>query len=294
MNISQRTFALMLAMTPGMGGRSVTRVLARNELLGREPAEFLRLAPETLREEYRLSAKACTALGYRSAELCEQAESLERRLSGLGVALVTAADAHYPRLVEEMDPQAPGLLFLHGNARLLESRTFSVMSSRDSQRADLEQIERLAEGGVLEGEVLVAGHDTPEYQRAAVVPLRWGSPRILCLDRGLFRVLGEDLREEAFRAARLWRYEFDPHTDLVVSPFRPEAEFIGVNNQVRDRLIACLSLRIDFVQVSEGGNMERLARLALGAGRVVRVSDRCPIYRRLAEAGAEVLVEAAS
>ncbi len=84
----------------------------------------------------------------------------------------------------------------------------------------------------------MTGHDRPEYQRSAVVPLRWGSPRLLCLDRGLFRVLGEDLRSEAFRAARLWRYEFDASTDLVVSPFRPDSEFIGVNNKVRDRLVS--------------------------------------------------------
>jgi predicted Rossmann fold nucleotide-binding protein DprA/Smf involved in DNA uptake len=74
----------------------------------------------------------------------------------------------------------------------------------------------------------------------------------------------------------------------VVSPFRPEAAFIGVNNQVRDRLVACLAKRLDFVQIAEGGNMARLARLALKSGRVVRVSDRSIGYRELREAGATV------
>ena len=117
----------------------------------------------------------------------------------------------------------------------------------------------------------MTGHDRPEYQRSAVVPLRWGAPRILCLDRGLFQVLGDDLKNEAFRAARLWRYEFDPSTDLVISPFRPESGFIGVNNQVRDRLVASLSHRLTFVNVRPDGNMEKLARTAEKAGRQVTV-----------------------
>lgn len=287
--MSPRTFALHLAMTPGMGGRSVTRVLTRNELLARSPEEFLALSPEALREEYRLAAKAATHLTGGGPKALGQTEALERRLGGLGVTLVTTADARYPALVEEMDPDPPGVLFLYGNQRLLERPTFAVLASRQALPASLDQIETLTETGVLDGEVLIAGHDRPEYQRAAVVPLRWGAPRVLCLDRGLFRVLGPDLRDEAFRAARLWRYQFDPQTDLVVSPFRPESDFVGVNNQVRDRLVGCLARRIDLVHMNEGGNMEKIARLALKAGRRVRLSDRIVGYRTFVELGAEVL-----
>lgn len=289
MNLPRRSFALLLALTPGFGGRSVTRVLARNELLGRSPEHFLRLSPEAWREEYRLTKRACEALAGDQAALIARVTEMEKRLGGLGVSLVTAADAHYPAMVEEMDPDPPGVLFLYGNARLLEARTFSVLASRGTLPADLELIERLTEEAVLEGEVLVTGHDRPEYQRSAVVPLRWGSPRILCLDRGLFKVLGDDLRDEAFRAARLWRYEFDPTTDLVVSPFRPEADFIGINNKVRDRLVACLSRRLDFVNIAPGGGMEALVGMALKAKRKVRVSDRIVGFRAWRERGAGVI-----
>ncbi|HVT11344.1 MAG TPA: hypothetical protein VHE55_03685 [Fimbriimonadaceae bacterium] len=287
--MSPRTFSLLLAMTPGIGGRGVTRILTRNGLLNRTPEEFLGLSSEAYREEYRLTAKAATQLAYNGKEQVQKTQELEKRLGGLGVMLVTSADANYPYLVEEMDPDPPGVLFLYGNQRLLEGKTFSVLSSRNARPADLEMIERLTEEGVLSSEILVAGHDRPEYQRAAVVPLRWGAPRILCLDRGLFKVLGEDLKDEAFRAARLWRYQFDPQTDLAISPFRPDADFVGVNNQVRDRLVGCLSRRIDFVHMSEGGNMAKLARLALKAKRDVRVSDRIVGYRALVEAGAGVM-----
>lgn len=290
-SLSPRSFQLLLAMTPGMGGKSVTRVIARNNLLGRSPEEFLRLSAECLREEYRLAAKSAQALSTASDELIKDTASLERRLTALGVNLVTAADAHYPALIEQMDPDPPGLLFLYGNAKLLEARTFCVLGSRNCRPAELELIERLTEEGVLAAEVLVTGHDRPEYQRSAVVPLRWGSPRILCLDRGMFKVLGEDLKDEAFRAARLWRYQFDPSTDLVVSPFRPEADYVGINNKIRDRLVASLSRRLDFASIRSGGNMASLARAALKAGRPVRVSDRILGYREFVELGAGVMAD---
>jgi DNA processing protein len=287
--ISRRTFTLLLAMTPGIGGKSVTRVLARNDLLNRTPEEFLGLTPEAYTEEYKLTKRAVSALQANRDHMVKGVQETEDRLGTLGVSIVTAADIHYPTMIEAMDPQPPGVLFLYGNNRLLESRTFSILSSRNTLPADLEAIEKFTEEGVLRGDVLVTGHDRPEYQRSAVVPLRWGSPRILCLDRGMYRVLGDDLKDEAFRAARLWRYEFDPKTDLVVSPFRPNADFIGVNNQVRDRIVGCLSSRLLFVQASPGGNMEKIAKMALKAGRQVQISDRSPNYRMLRELGAEVI-----
>ena len=288
MSIAPRTFALHLALTSGIGGKSVTRILARNSLLGRTPNQFLGLSREAWREEYRLSAKAAENLVTRRDAIGETLE-LERRLEGLGVTLVTMADAHYPEKIEQFDPDPPGVVFLYGNQRLLAASTFCVLSSRNARPAQLDLIERLTEEAVLNGHVLVTGHDRPEYQRSAVVPLRWGAPRILCLDRGLFRVLGDDLRNEAFRAARLWRYEFDPLTDLVISPFRPEADFIGVNNQVRDRLVASLSDVLNFVHISEGGNMDRIARNALKCKRQARIADTIDFARTYRALGAEMI-----
>jgi predicted Rossmann fold nucleotide-binding protein DprA/Smf involved in DNA uptake len=271
MAISRRTFTLMLAMTPGIGGRSVVKVLARNDLLNRTAEEFLRLSMEAYIEEYGLMRRAAEYVAAHRETLRNEVEPLEIRLETLGVRWSVITDAGYPEMLEQFDPNPPAMVFLYGNTKLLSAKTFAVLSSRNASEQQLMEIEQLTEQGVLNGEVLVTGHDKPEYQRSAVVPLRWGAPRILCLDRGLFQVLGDDLRNEAFRIARLWRYEFDPSTDLVVSPFRPEAGMIGVNNQVRDRLVAGLSKRIDFVKVSSGGNMEKLAKMAFKAGRKVEV-----------------------
>lgn len=280
---------MLLALTPGIGGRTLVRILARSDLMGQSPYEFFALSPEALREDYGLPTKLADRISGSMDRLTEELSAFEEKLESLGVHLVTAADAHFPARLEGIDIDPPPALFMYGNQKLIESKTFCILSSRSTPPKALDKIEKLAEEGVLKGEVLVSGHDRPEYQRSAVVPLRWGSPRILCLDRGMFGALGDDLSVEPFRTARLWRFQFDKNTDLVVSPFRPNAGFAGVNNQVRDRLVAGLSERLDFVLINPGGNMDKLARAALKAGRPVRVSDLSLDYRQYREQGAEVL-----
>ena len=71
-------------MVPGMGGRSVTRVLARNQLLGVSPEEFLVLSAEAYREEYRLSARVADYLVGHRQTLVQENQPFEERLERLG------------------------------------------------------------------------------------------------------------------------------------------------------------------------------------------------------------------
>lgn len=289
MSVPRRSFALALALQPGVGGKTVSRILARNDLLGIAPEEFLRLSPEALREEYRLPRSVAERLAAKGEAVLSESWEMEQKLNRHGVTWVCLADVHYPRQIESFDPDPPGALFLYGNTRLLSMPTFAVMASRGGGPMVLDRIESLTQEGVLASEVTVSGHDRPEYQRAAVVPLRWGAPRILVLDRGLFPALGEDLEQEPFAGARLWRYRFDPQTDLVVSPVKPRAGLVGVSNQVRDRLVAALAGRIDFAHIAPGGNMERIARSALDAGKPVRLPREDPTFATLSPLGAEAI-----
>lgn len=289
MAASRRTLSLALALTPGIGGKSITRILTRNDLLGRTVSEFLRMGPEALKEEYRLSMKAAQAWAASGKTKLDEAKRVEDRLEPMGVSMVTAADAHYPRRIEQMDPDPPGFLFFYGNVKLLEADTKCVMASRGMSSKGLALIEKLTEEAVLAGLTVVGGHDTPEYQRSSVVPLRWGAPRILVLDRGLYKALGEDLKDEPFRAARLWRYQFDPKTDLVVSSINPDRDYHPNSNRVRDKLVASLSLALDFVEARSGGNMESLAKMALRAGRPVRIWDESENVQSLRKLGATLL-----
>ena len=139
----------------------------------------------------------------------------------------------------------PGGLWLYGNSRLLDGRLACVIAACGSNHhlsRELDAIERDVEELVLNGQVLVCGIHNAAHQRAAIVPLRWGAPRIVVMSGGFYYHLGQDLKDEPFRAARLWRYEFDPRTDLVISRRAPDKKpTYASHNPTVDRLIRLIA-----------------------------------------------------
>ncbi len=283
---SRRKLTYALAQCPGIGGKTITKIHTRNDLFGRSADDFLKLGAEALREEYKLKEKVAMEWTANLKQWLQEAEKLAQVLEAHNIKIVTAADAHYPRRIETMDSDPPGLLYLYGNHKLLDMVTYSVLSSRNTTDSQLVEMEQLAEEHILLGRTTVTGHDTPEYQRTAVTALRWGAPRILVLDTGLFTALGEDLKEEPFASARLWRYQFDPLTDLALTAVNPLKNYHKNSNRIRDRLVASLSLYLDFVHVTPNGQMHKMANLALKAGREVRISESCDLHENLTSHGA--------
>ena len=142
---------------------------------------------------------------------------------------------------EEPGFYEPAGLWLYGNVKLFEANLAFVAPAAgpDTHTPDeLDAIERYAEEIVLGSKILVCGVHNTAHQRAAVVPLRWGSPRIVVLSGGFRHHLGENLDLEPFRAARLWRYKWDPLTDLAVSWRAPEKKpTFARHNPTVDRLV---------------------------------------------------------
>ena len=136
-------------------------------------------------------------------------------------------------------------LWLYGNVRLLHSKLCCIERAFGRGPWDFDAlsiIEQETETRILNAEVLVCGVHNEAHQRAAIVPLRWGAPRIVVFSGGVRFHLGENLLEEPFRAGRLWRYQWDPKTDLAVSRRAPRKlpTFARFNPTV-DRLILSLA-----------------------------------------------------
>lgn len=150
-----------------------------------------------------------------------------------------------PEPPTERDPKPRimklGKLWLYGNVILLDSnRSCSevAFATNGANQKLLESAERESEEIVLSGKTLVCGIHSDLHQRASIVPLRWGAPRIVVLGSGFYNHLGPNLDEELFKAARLWRYEFDPLTDLVVSKYEPmDTGLSGKRSRGSDKLI---------------------------------------------------------
>lgn len=141
----------------------------------------------------------------------------------------------------------PAGLWLYGNVRLLHGDLACVNAAfgpLTHSREQLDEIEREAERLVLDGKILVCGIHNEAHHRAAIVPLRWGAPRIVVFSGGIRIHLGSDLNNEPFRAARLWRYGWDPLTDLAVSRRAPtKLPTFARHNASVDRLIGALATK---------------------------------------------------
>jgi predicted Rossmann fold nucleotide-binding protein DprA/Smf involved in DNA uptake len=260
---------LLLCLAPHVGHSTFDRVLNECRLRGIEPEELLRMSTDRLREEFRLRRDAARALTNGAKELRRRAHLLRQKVADKPVRLVTRESPLYPRTLDEFCPAPPGYLFLYGNPKVLNNPTFCVIASRGATREDLDRVGRIVEQQTLQGKTLVTGSNTPAYRAAAVVPLRWGAPRIVVVERGLFSALGDDLERELFPAARLWRHRFDPVTDLVISFSRPEEGAAKSDPARRDEIVVGLSQEVYAVRLRKGGNMERLAARAEERGRAL-------------------------
>ncbi len=121
---------------------------------------------------------------------------------------------------EEPGFYEPACLWLYGNTRLLGAKLEYIPDAFGPEThspSDHNRIESKSEQIVLSGTVLVCGIHNVAHQRAACVPLRWGAPRIVVFSGGFNYHLGENLDQEPFRVARLWRFEWDAKTDLAIS-----------------------------------------------------------------------------
>jgi predicted Rossmann fold nucleotide-binding protein DprA/Smf involved in DNA uptake len=295
--ITHRRFALWLSLTPQLGPRGIQTILDTNAVEGISPDRFLSLPPEVKRTKYRLAPEAAASLSRPAREIATEHEPMEERLRELSVDWVTIADATYPARLTERLERPPTVLYLYGNRGLLERETFATMASRTLTQQGAERLQRIVEQWVLRPAVLVSSHSTQAYRQSAVVPLRWGTPRILVLDCGIFTGLKDDLATEPFPTARLWRYNFDAKTDLVISACRPKDRTLGKHNRDRDWLISALADDLLFIQARQGGVMEEIGLQSLQRGRRVWATE-WPEYGaetlgnlRLLEAGAKPLAE---
>ena len=144
-------------------------------------------------------------------------------------AAPTLFDCGPPKRTARFDQEPgfhePGNVWIYGNARLLDGALAYVPQSfgdHDGDAEELDEIERITERNVLDGKIMVCGIHNAAHQRVSLVPLRWGAPRIVVFSGGFFHHLGLDLKNEPFRAARLWRYQWDSTTDLAISRRDPD------------------------------------------------------------------------
>ena len=267
--ISRTRLILMLSRVPGLGPKSLGSVLAQREGRTTFPAGSL---PISLRQ-CGLAKRHIEFISANRAALLSETEELEARLAEVGIKVLTAWDAEYPRILKLHDDSPPPVLYTYGQTDLLREKKFAVVNSNSAGAHSLELTSGIAEMLIGEGLAPVTGHNRHPYQLVGMAARKLNSPVVIVLDRGIVSAFNGRLEWELFAGARIWNPEFDSSRDLVISQFRLGDSWIGDSSRGRDHTIFGLADVIVAVEVRSGGVMEKECLHALSIGREVYVCE---------------------
>ncbi len=242
---------LALYHTPGIGGRSVLRLL-----------HHFALAKDVLAAD----AAHLSALGLpkRTVEALKQPDwrAVDTDLAWLnssGNHLLRLTDAAYPRLLAAIaDP--PPLLFVHGDADYLQQPMLAMVGSRNPSQAGQALAEDFAaflgHCGLTICSGLATGIDAAAHRGA----LRSAAGTVAVTGTGLDRVYPAEHRQLAHQIA---------DQGALVSEFAPGTPPLAANFPRRNRIISGLSVGTLVVEAALRSGSLITARQALEQGREV-------------------------
>ncbi|MEN6450864.1 MAG: DNA-processing protein DprA [Thermoguttaceae bacterium] len=244
---------LRLCLIPGVGPTIRRRLLDR---FG-SPKAVLAAAPSELREVQGVGPKLTHAIAGADHEIDVDAEIAFCREQG--IAILTEADAGYPRSLREIhDP--PGVLFVRGEMKPDDALAVGIVGTRHATQYGLRQAERLAAGLVRAGLTVISGLARGIDAAAHRGALTAGGRTIAVLASGVLNIYPPEhdkLAEEV--AAR----------GAVISEAPPAAEPLAGMFPQRNRLISGLSLGVIVVEAAERSGALITARHAMEQGREV-------------------------
>jgi hypothetical protein len=247
---------LLLSDLPGFGEKTLERVLTRAAALGISPSNLLQLPHSQWSALFEISPQKAQQASQITPRKAAQADEAAGALRRAGIHIITRMDAAYPAKLIQRIPQPPPILTLYGNTRLLEAHLFCTANSNHAPETALAACDTHFQTLLQQGAAPVTGHNRIPYQRAALAARRHGAPVAYILDRGLLTAFSGDLTRDLFPAARIWSPNFDPRTDLALSPFLLTGPSIAHRNRTRDALIFALADTIVAGCIRPNGQME--------------------------------------
>src|SRR5687768_10686652 len=242
---------LQLTLTPGLGPATIRGLLSQfglpEHVLAARRAELRRFA----------DAEALQALDSEAV-----AKAAERALAGLerpGHALVTLADAAYPRLLLET-PDPPALLYCRGRTELLNRPALAVVGSRNGTAQGAGNAEQFARAFSTAGLTIVSGL----AQGIDAAAHRGG----LAAEGSTIAVLGTGV-DNAYPRANAALADEIAARGLLVSEFALGTQAFAHNFPRRNRLISGLAQGCLVIEAALASGSLITARSAAEQGREV-------------------------
>lgn len=254
MNPTERYAWIQLALTPYIGADSFLRLI---EHFG--TAEAALRAPADAIRQIAIKGKQAAATWYDTTPARQATDAALKWAEQAGCRLMLLGEADYPRMLTEgITP--PPLLFVRGDAGLLQRPAVSVVGSRHAtphaMRIAHDFSQHLSERGITVISGMAAGIDTAAHSGAL---LHSGST-IAIWGTGIDRIYPPENRELAHQIAE---------RGLIVSEFPLGTRPLAGNFPRRNRLIAAQAQVTLVVEATLNSGSLITARLAADMGREV-------------------------
>jgi DNA processing protein len=241
---------LRLTLIPGIGGESQRKLLAAFGL------------PEAIFAAGRLATRS--VIGDRADLLFDfdPSEEVDRNIawaSQPGQSILTLADSAYPQsLLEIADP--PNVLYVRGNAALLQTRGLAMVGSRNATPQGLQTAENFAKTLAGRGLCIISGLALGIDAAAHRGALAAGGATIAVIGTGADRIYPARNKELALAIVE---------QGAIVSEFPLGTPAIAANFPRRNRIISGLSRGVLVVEAAPESGSLITARLAGEQGREV-------------------------
>jgi len=260
---------LALPYLRGIGRRTIHSIAARNRALDIPIARFFEMRKRDLLARYDMPAGAELDLASRKRAI-KLAKQLTSRAVRAGVSVLTVADEAYPvGLLNSLGDDAPHIVYLVGDATLLDKPGIAVVGTRNPSRKARRAATACAGKIAADGFNIVSGYAEGIDSLAHTAALKGGDTTTMVLPYGILRFRrkpgfpGRDVLEE--RA-------------LILSEFAPDAILGRHTALTRNRTICALADAVLVVEtqvkggaVNAGRNALRLRKpLFVGAGATTR------------------------
>ncbi len=250
---------LMLAVLPKFGLRLRQQMLARYPNL----ADVLTLNVSTLKAwglaPSTLAAIQAWQAGDDRHPLMARVAGIRQECARLGIAIVPWPDVRYPEALRHIH-DAPLVLYLRGDAALLQQEQIGIVGSRHATRAGLDHARRFAAELSARDLLVTSGLALGVDGAAHAGALDAGAGTVAVIGCGLDRVYPSQHRRLAERVVA---------QGLMVSEYPPGTPARAGHFPQRNRIISGLSRGVLVVEAGLKSGSLITARMALEQGREV-------------------------
>jgi DNA protecting protein DprA len=252
-------YYLKLQAARGVGAatqRAILSYLSQHQM----PFEEFFKASHSVWKQAGLSEKQIEALSTQTPLL----KQWESRLEQKGFQVLGYLDKQYPeRLKKVLANQAPPMLYVWGNLKLLTQPSVGFCGSRDTSQKGVALAEDAAKQIAGHGWVVVSGHARGIDYTAHTTALKNNGSTIIVFPEGFLNFrLRDELKELVNKT-----------NTLIISEFQPNAAWSVANAMTRNRTICGLSDALIVVQAGTSGGTFEAGKFALSVKVPLFVAD---------------------